>query len=357
MSNIHVAIDNINGRSSDSSLLSSFCEKVKAAGHEVTNCGVGPSNIQNHCKRTSCDIMVQIAGGMCVGTFGDFVNGIKRGYYHAKKFCIPMYTGHWSNYAKYDPKKYALRRAWDDNFSGGLDLSPYLGKSWQQACITAKEQCTGFAEGKTVDELANNFLKTIGGGSSDGTSMEVGGGSSVLDLIKQVCSDWDPYGIELGLNGDKVTVKRTNPSTATNLAENKIQLNTISYVDYDHNTPNTFGDVKDQFLIKRFGEIPLDLEIEDTKKEDILRVAQRGHGHSIDLKCISNPAYVAGKWVNLTISELGIIKRPYFITKSSHQEERLTQLTLESAPPSIYVDVPEPTAEESTDEETSEEDL
>ena len=61
---------------------------------------------------------------------------------------------------------------------------------------------------------------------------------------------------------------------------------------------------------------------------------------------------MAGKWVNLTLPELGIDKKAYYISKSSYQDERIMNLTLECAPPSIYVE-PEPEVEE--EEATTEE--
>jgi len=364
MSTIYAAIDYITGPSADKAILNSFCEKVKAAGHTVTNCGRGPNQIQSTMKNKTCDVMVQIAGGQCPGTFADFSWGSRPGgYYGATKFCIPMCTGSWSNYAKYDPKKYKLpAKAWDDGFSDGLDKSHIVGRTWQQISNdkTNFPRCLGFVEGKNADDLAKGFLNLLGGGSNSSTDNgdKQGGGGSVLDLIKQVCSDWDPLGPEIGLNGDTLTVKRTNPKTATPLTTKQIVRNSISWNDYDSNTPNSFGGVKDKYLVDRFGEIPLEIEVSDSNKAQVLQVNQRGHNHSIDLKCIMSPDYVAGRWVNLTIPELGISSRPYYISKNAYQEERQMSLTLESAPPSIYVEVSEETTEEevaetdATEEET-----
>lgn len=370
MANIHIGSDNITTRSADSERLSKFCDIVKKAGHTVVNAGVGDNAIQSHMTRSSnkCDIMVQIAGGMCPGTFADFEYGTRikgeydqqNGYYHARKYCFPMCYGPWRNYDKYDPKKYKLpRSAWDDGFSGGRALKgikdKIVGKTWQQIS-NEFERCTGFCEGDSAEKLANGFLATLGGKSSttsDGGKQ--GGGGSVLDLIKQVCSDWDPLGPEIGLNGDTLTVKRTNPKTATPLTTKQIVRNSVTWNDYDSNTPNSFGGVKDKYLVDRFGEIPLEIEVSDSNKAQVLQVNQRGHNHSIDLKVIMNPDYVAGRWVNLTIPELGIESRPYYISKNAYQEERVMSLTLESAPPSIYVEVSEETTEEEVAEDTTEE--
>ena len=371
MVNIHVATDDIGSPSHDKQVLDEFVEVVRAAGHQVTPAGRGDSAIQNHMRSSSnkCDIMVQIAGGMCPGTFGDFSWGCrggkecKPGYYHADKFCIPIETSIWHNYAKYDPKKYKLpESAWDDGFSQGkIDKSKMVGRTWQQISTdkTNFPRCVGFAEGKGGKEVAKNFLAALGGTGTSTQNEGAGGGSSALDLIKQVCSDWDPLGVELNLNGDTLSVKRTDPKTAKQLDTSRIQRNSLAWVDYDSNTPNVNGTAKDQYLIGRFGEVPMDTEVADDNVAQVLQVAQRGHNHTIDLKCILSKDFVVGKWVNLTIPEMGITNRPYYISKSGYQEERLNTITLESAPPSIYVDVQEVAEEEEevedADAETEEE--
>ena len=200
-------------------------------------------------------------------------------------------------------------------------------------------------------------MKLLNGGkagtNSDANGGGVGGGSSILDLIKQVCSDWDYQGVELQLNGDTFSVKRTNPKSAKNLTKSSIVNNSVSMTDYDSNTPNKNGSASDKYLIDRFGEINVDEGLEDSDKEQILQIAQRGHNHSIDLKTVLNSDYNVGNWVSLTLDELGFEKRKYYISKASYQEEMVQQLTLEPAPPSIYVEVPEevPEEEETTDAE------
>ena len=351
---MHVATDNIRTRSQDAADLQTFCDKMKSAGYEVTNYGVGPNKIQSTQlkKSNQCDIMVQIAGGLCTGTLGDFIAGIKRGYYYAKKGAI-VYNMVANNL---NAKTWKCVKAHDWYYSMST-VTPYLGKTLPQVYSENKDVLVGFADGKTIDEVANNFIKCLGGGSTTSdTSSGAGGGSSGLDIIKQICSDWDAYGVDIDVVGDTLVVGRTKPSTATNMNRSDVQINTVSYTDYDHNTPNSYGGVKDEALIKRFGEIPLELEgIDDPDKATLLRVAQRGHGHTIDLKCYVNPNFVAGKWVNLSIPELGLDKKKYYISKSSYVENHLMQLTLDCAPPSIYVEVAEETSEEETAEDTSSE--
>ena len=372
MANIHIGSDNITYYSEDKKRLATICDIVRKAGHEVTNAGVGDNAIQGHMEnpKNKCDIMVQIAGGQCPGTFADFEWGTAvagewgrkwDGYYHARKYCFPMYTAAWDDYNKYNPKTYKLPEyAWDDSFSGGGVLKPIkakiIGKTWQQIS-NEFERCVGFVEGRNAEELGNGFVKLLNGGKA-GTNSEsngggLGGGSSILDLIKQVCSDWDYQGVELQLNGDTFSVKRTNPKSAKNLTKSNIVNNSVSMTDYDSNTPNKNGSASDKYLIDRFGEINVDEGLEDSDKEQILQIAQRGHNHSIDLKTVLNSDYNVGNWVSLTLDELGFEKRKYYISKASYQEEMVQQLTLEPAPPSIYVEVPEevPEEEETTDAE------
>ena len=371
MASIHIGSDNITTYSADKKRLATFCDIVKKAGHDVVNAGVGDNAIQGHMKRHTADIMVQIAGGQCPGTFSDFEWGTAKagewgrtgdGYYHARKYCFPMYTAAWSDYNKWNPKTYKLPpNAWDDSFSNVACLQPIkkkiIGKTWQQIS-NEFERCVGFVEGKNAEELGNGFVKLLNGGkagtSSTGTGNQQGGGGNILELIKQVCSDWDPLGVEINLDGDTVGIRRTNPNTAVALGTNRIQRNSVNMVDYDSNTPNVNGTVKDNYLIKRFGEVPMDAEVDDANKAQVLQVAQRGHNHSIDLKCILGKEYNAGNWVKLTIPELGIENRPYYISKSGNQEERVTSLTLESAPPSRYVEVQEMAVEEEVSEDGTE---
>jgi len=345
MSTIKVSSDNIRTYSKDKADLDKFCQALRDMGHDVTAVGVHSNGIQSHMlkKSNACDIMIQIAGGLCIGTLGDFIAGIKRGYYHAQKGAI-VYNMVANNL---DAKTWKAGKAWDWYYSMST-VTPYVGKTLPQVYKENSDVLVGFADGENIDEVIKNFKAVLGGGSSSttGDGNKQGGGGSVLDLIKQVCSDWDPLGPEIGINGDTLTVKRTNPKTATPLTTKQIVRNSISWNDYDSNTPNSFGGVKDKYLVDRFGEIPLEIEVSDSNKAQVLQVNQRGHNHSIDLKCIMSPDYVAGRWVNLTIPELGIVNRPYYISKTAYQEERVMSLTLESAPPSIYVDVAEETSEE-----------
>lgn len=161
---IRVAIDQCHSSSQDLECLEAFATKVRAAGHEVYTHGRGPNRIQSTMNSSSneCDIMVQIACGQDVGTLGDFIRGIKKGYYHAKKGSIPIWTKGWTsqNPETWKPTK----AAWD---WGGRDMSvvtPYLHKTQPQVYQENSNYITGWSHGKTGDELATMFLKNINGG-------------------------------------------------------------------------------------------------------------------------------------------------------------------------------------------------
>ena len=349
MANIHVATDRIRSASQDLADLDYFCTKVRAAGHEVTNVGRGPNNIQSHMLSSSnaCDVMVQIGGGLCLGTFVDFLRMTKSGAYHAKKAII-VYNMVANNL---NAKTWITCRAHDDNFSPQSHIAPYVGSTLPKLYSENSEYMLGFVDGKNIEEVTTNFLKLLNGGSTDGGDTG-GGGGSILELIKQACSGWRHYGPELILEGDTLTIRRTNPDTAKPMTSANILANSVSVTDYDSNTPNVNGSAKDQYLIDRFGQISVDDAVEDSNQKQILQVAQRGHNHSIDLKTIINPNFRVGNWVTLDLPDLNYSKRKYYITKSEYSEERVTGLTLEPAPPDIYVELEKVVDDETMTDET-----
>jgi hypothetical protein len=347
MATIRVAIDNCYGKSSDKKTLETFAEKLRAAGHTVTTHGVGPNRIQQTMLKSSnsCDVMIQIAGGKCLGTLVDFYKGLGS-YYHAK-------AGGFAYFKCWKPEWKAYR-AHDDNFSRESDLAPYKGKTLPEIykiMSEKKKMCYGY--GTTAEECASTWLNSYGGnpgGTSSGTDGAAAGGSRLIDIVKELCSDWNKYGVDAILTGDTLNIKKTNPQSATVLNEHNLANNSVSYTEYDNSTPNIYKNAKDNFLINRYGQIPCDVEDENTLMQDqILMMSQRNHGHTIDLKCILNPDRVAGKWVKLTLPRYNIYDRYYYITKDNYNEERSMSLTLERGPPELYVEVQEVPAE-TTDE-------
>ena len=202
MVSIRVATDKIGSQSSDMQVLNTFAEKLRSAGHEVTVEGRGPNKIQHVMLKKSCDVMIQVAGGKCLGTLVDFYKGIHQGYYHAK-------AGGFCYYKCYDPN-WKTVKAHDDHFSRSGDLAPYLGKTLPEIYSSMDGMYMGY--GTTAEEIANTWLQAYSGTSAGTSSEGGGGGGSVLDLIKQVCSPWDKLGCELHFDGNVMSINRSNPT-------------------------------------------------------------------------------------------------------------------------------------------------
>jgi len=346
-----VAMDKIRGSSQDLADLKKFCDAMSAKGYTVKNLGRGPNTVQRHLLSHSYDVMIQIAGGLCVCTLGDFMTGIRRGYYHAKKGAIVFYMV--AN--NLNAETWKSNRAWDWGGSTAV-CNKLFGKTLPTIYSENKDVLTKFAHGKTMDDLIKMYFDGETGSSESGEGKAQG--SSILDLIKQVMSDNDHFGVDMDLKGDTMSIKKTQPDSGVPLGENRIISNSVSFTDYNPDTPNTFNSEKDQYLIDRFGEVPLetDKEVAPIDEKQILQVSKRKHGHSIELKCLIGADYTVGKWVQLNLPSLGITNRPYYISKLSGDEDLVTSLTLEDAPPSIYVDVSEAAEEEEEETEENSED-
>lgn len=344
-----VAIDHIRTVSQDLADLKKFCSAMESHGYTVKNLGCGPNRVQGHMLSHSYDVMIQIAGGLCTGTLGDFIAGIKQGYYHAKKGAIVYHMI--AN--PLNARTWKAVRSWDWGNRSMAVVTPYVGKTLPQIYSENKNVLTKFACGETIDEVIKMYFDGSEGTSESG---KVAQGNSILELIKQVMSDNDHLGVDMDLKGDTMSIKRTQPQSGVPLGENRIINNSVTFTDYDPQTPNTFNSAKDKYLVERFGEVPIETSqtVEKVDEAQVLQVAERGHGHTIELKCVIGADYVAGKWVQLNLPSLGITNRPYFISKYSYDEDLTPTLTLEAAPPSIYVEAPAEVEEEDENEEGEE---
>jgi len=342
--NIIVACDNNFGAAVDKQCVDTFCEKCRAAGHTATNIGRGPNTTQNYARTHSCDVMVQIAAGKCLGTFADFVKGTGT-YYKAKKFSIP----YWKN--EESVMTWKSHRAWDDNFSWKMDLSNYIGKTLPVLYEEHKDKAI-FSHGNTAEEMAKMFLDGLGGNTSANTNAGAGtggggGGSTAFDLIKQTITPWDKYGVSLQLEGNTLHVTRASTKNAPILNEDTIVNDSINITDYKADTPNYISDgkntLKDDFLIERFGKIQPEEKPENKGTvwlQDMYQVAQRESGHSIDMKVLFDPQLKEGMYVQLKIPSFDL-DGYYFVSKTSVEEESSMSITLVPAPPSRYQEVTE----------------
>ena len=359
MASIRLAIDWIYGQASDSKLAKKVVELLCNAGHDAVYVGWGPNKIQEYMRSSShaCDIMIQIGGGKCFGTLGDFYYGTQiNGYYHAKGFAF-LYYNCWS-------ETWPCHREPRDTFSWSLDLTRWEGKTlpWtfnDMKNTLGKKAYYGY--GNSAEELVKTFLANLGGSSSSSTDSkdnQQSQGNSILDLIKQVLTDIDPYGAELTLTGDTVNIRKTRIDDATILDDSSIVNNTESSTDWDISTPNKYRGVEFKALSKWFGLIEIsEEEIPPGDDDDlVLRLAQRGHNHSVDLKCLMNPDHMEGKWIKLTNKKLGIEDWYYYITKTSYEEDRIMSVTLEPGPPIRQIEVVEETVDEEVTDDTDTDD-
>ncbi len=337
----------------DKACADAFIQKVEAAGHSCVYVGRGPNVVQQYAQTHSCDIMVQIAAGKCIGTFADFVNGCKGTGYKASKFSIP----YWKN--EESVMTWKAHRAGDDNFSWRMDLSAYLGKTLPQV-YQENSDVAIFSHGNTGEEMADMFLKNLGGGGGDtSTGNTGGGGTTVLDLIKQVVSDWDQYGVRIALWDNCVYINRATTNTfdrrkeedrvgAPVIRDNVVINDSISFNDWSPDTPNfvddTIHSMSHEYLIKRFGKkeekVPKQTDNNvhwETWMEDMLAVAQRDVHRTLELAIVPDPYVVCNKYVKLELDSVGEYGF-YYVHRLSMEDEHTMQLTLERAPPSRYME-------------------
>ncbi|RAP45801.1 MAG: hypothetical protein BZ134_00315 [Methanosphaera sp. SHI1033] len=162
MVNIALAIDNIHGSSKDTATLNTVKSVLESAGHTVTSYGVGPNKVQNAMLRNSADVMIQIGGGICLGTLVDFMAGIRKGYYHAKKGGFMYY-----DITRFDVPSWKAVRAHDDHFSSQASLQPYIGKTLDSIYQQNSDIMT-YSYGTDATKMAQDWLTKFGGGSVSG---------------------------------------------------------------------------------------------------------------------------------------------------------------------------------------------
>lgn len=404
-----IVADNING--SERSILEKMKTTMESAGHTVEIGGVGPSVLQNigGTSRATGKIGIQVVGGRCVGTAVDFIEGLTRGYYKFKMMGFAFCSWTATKYITCsDLKNYKFQgRAWDDGFSSEATLTKYKANtgqySWSEWAAMYKDKLV-WACGNSPEELAKNIVKGNSTSDSGGDSEP----SSIKDVLKKLMS-YNDGDIECRLEGNKVYINKIGNPADTNLLISEgrnIVDDSVSIKDYYPETVNILtvhwqgGDdivYRDETLIARFGENPLELdavkkittttteetettnddggtetETETTTEtsevpvetleeaETFARIEwakiKRDNGFSIDLKVIPDANYKVGQWVHAYIPSYTINKYMY-ITKLSNSPapDSSTEigLTLVDYPPSFG----EYTEEESEDEEELEEEV
>lgn len=336
--NIAVAIDNCYGYTSDINTLNKVAELLRAKGHNVTTYGRGPNKIQSamyYTGKNRADVMIQIVCGRCIGTLVDFYKGTGR-YYNAPKGAF-MYYKCWSSTWK-------AVRAHDDTFSRQSDIQPYLGKTLPEVFTIMKDKCS-YGYGNNAEEMVTTWLNNFNGTgnntnntSTSTTSSDSENGPTkrkLKDMYFEVIQDLNSQGVEMFQDGNMITIRKTRIDNYIEIHESDIFADSVTISRYDPFTPNVFVDKKgqelrDEFLINQVGEIKMEV---DEINNLTIPLNQRGHGHSIDMKVISNPNCLPGRWVKLFLPTFGIEERMYYITKASYVEKGFYNITLEPGPP------------------------
>lgn len=396
MTDYIVGCDNIVGGESD--LIERVCKVFEEKGHTAQRLSVGPNFVQSSGLQSSSSgkVAVFIVGGSDIGTYVDFRDGLKNGYYHWKYawFAFASWTAT-SWITGEDLKNKPLVRAHDDNFSSGSSIAPYIGKS-ADYFFQENKQYVNYVYGQTPEELAKKIL--AGGG--DDSPDEGSSASTIKEAIKEVMSAWDGevecYVRDMQMYIHKIKLPEQDCDLLLSEGLN-IESKSISVKDYCPNNTNKLvvhwdnGDdiiIQDNNRIERFGEkvkevdaIKRVLSNESEKQdgdndeksiekgyeevpaetyEEALEYARlewnrckREDCHEIELSTIGGSEWQQGRWVRTYIPSFDIDDY-YYISRVSENIDSSSDwkasLTLVDYPPSFG----EPKEEEVTEEEEAE---
>ncbi len=264
MTNYCVGCDNIVG--GEKNIINRVAKVLEEKGHSCEKLNVGPNYTQSKGLQSSSKgkVAVFIVGGSDIGTYVDFRDGIKKGYYHYKYiwFAFASWTASTWITCK-ELKSRALVRAHDDNFSSGGSIAPYIGKS-ADYFFSKNKDVMGYVCGQTPEELAN---KILGGGSDSGDDGGKGSsGGSIKESLQKLLTHWDGQ-VECYIRGDTVCINKIRDPDSFHMGILQEGVNvfydSVTLTDINSNTPNilevewTGGTItfRDEELIKRFGEI------------------------------------------------------------------------------------------------------
>ena len=367
MTNYCVGCDNIVG--GESSIISKVASVLEKAGNTCEKLNVGPNYVQSKGLSSSSKgkVAVFIVGGSDIGTYVDFKKGIENGYYHYKYiwFAFASWTATTDKWITENGlKNTGLVRAHDDNFSRQSDIAPYIGKS-ADYFFSKNKSIMNYVYGQTPEELGKKILGN-NGSSGDRTS-----GSTIKEAIKDVLYGWDGDA-ECFLSDDTVHIRKIKSPSSTTLSlieGDNIDLNSIHITDVNPSTVNMLTSefqgniltIKDEYLIKRFGEIKSSVSIDSSitelsdAKNYLLREwakIKRNNGHSVECKVQGSSNWKTG-WCRVYIPSFNIDDYMY-ISKISQNDSKGNwncNLTLVDYPPGFG----KPTNTDNTDENSSEE--
>lgn len=223
------------------------------------------------------------------------------------------------------------------------------GKSYAQMNEICKSKCQ-IVFGTTKEEMADELLKAMGGGTSSSKSSS---GSSIKNAIKEVLYGWNGD-VECYLRDDTIYINKIRDPTSAKLQlveDVNVFLEGVSIKDIDPNTPNKlivkWGSnqyiIKDDDRIKRFGEVTKTITSSNKSEKDAIAFAYhewnkllKDSGRQLECKIDGGPEWRIGKWVRVYVPTFNLNGYMY-LTKVSHDDDTKwkTNVTLTDYPPDL----------------------
>lgn len=349
-----------NKASQDKKNMKTIEKILEKAGHNVTTVAVGPGNLQNAMRKKSSKgkIAIFLVNGADLQTYKDAWHGMRPGGYYHTKYCYFGCQGYINKRTMtcQGTKTVKLKKAHDDTSPKSF-TADIVGLTTAEVMEKYKSRIS-YACGSSVNELANNLVQVIGGGTNtSSSSAKESTGSSIKEALKKAVAPWDGE-VEIRLVGDTVYVNKIpDPATATleiTEYDNAI-YDSITVTDINKNTVNNLSltyknqvlNLKDPILIKRFGTISKKITSPKTVKslsqaKSYLRCEwnkiRREDGRSVECKVPGSTKWRNGKWVRVYLPSYFIDDYMY-ITKTSDSEDSngdwTTNITLVDYPPSF----------------------
>jgi len=368
-----------NKPSQDKKNMKTIAKLLEKAGHEVKILSVGPGNLQEEMRKKSSKgkVAVFLVNGADLQTYKDFYKGMApKGYYHTK-YCYFGCQGYLNKRTMtcQGTKTVKLKKAHDDDSSKSF-TADIVGLTTAEVMEKYKSRIS-YACGSSVQELGNNLVQVIGGGTNTSGSSKESSGSSIKEALKKAVAPWDGD-VEIRIVGDTVYVNKIpDPATATleiTEYDNAI-YDSITVTDINKNTVNSLSltyknqilNIKDSTLIKRFGTISKKITAPKTVKslsqaKTHLRrewnKIRREDGRSVECKVPGSTKWKSGRWVRVYLPSYFIDDYMY-ITKTSDSEDSngdwTTNVTLVDYPPSfgLYEDETKSTSTSKTTKKDS----
>lgn len=277
----HYIVGSDRSGKSDNDCIEKVCQILRDNGHTADNIGVN-SNLESpfRSKGKGC-IGVFLVNGICIGTVDSITQGVvKKGImdYWFLGVTKSYYGGGMNIPDELTTKKVPI--AHDDNFTPEPRRSELNGKYTLSEYCSENSDYVAYAYGDDCEQVAQAILQGGGGQGGGGTGStdkkKEPTPMSYLDMIKDLISVWDGD-VECKIRQNKVYINKVpKPNPRLWVIEgNNIVSGQAKVTDYNSDTINsldvTYSDktinIKDEYLLNRFGEVSATLEAVKTITE------------------------------------------------------------------------------------------